>query len=95
MSGILLTAYSGAILGPIAKVLGWVMNGIYMAMYNLFGIEDVALSIILLTAVIYLCLLPLTIKQQKSFLVSFGTFCFLHIRASRVLQPAFFSRLPL
>ena len=41
------------------------MNGIYMAMYNLFGIEDVALSIILLTAVIYLCLLPLTIKQQK------------------------------
>lgn len=65
MSGILLTAYSGAILGPIAKVLGWVMNGIYMAMYNLFGIEDVALSIILLTAVIYLCLLPLTIKQQK------------------------------
>ncbi|MST75860.1 YidC/Oxa1 family membrane protein insertase [Roseburia sp. MUC/MUC-530-WT-4D] len=61
----LLTAYSGAILGPIAKVLGWVMNGIYMAMYNLFGIEDVALSIILLTAVIYLCLLPLTIKQQK------------------------------
>ena len=65
MSGIVLTAYSGAILGPIAKVLGWVMNGIYMAMYNLFGIEDVALSIILLTAVIYLCLLPLTIKQQK------------------------------
>ena len=40
MSGILLTAYSGAILGPIAKVLGWVMNGLYMAMYNLFGIED-------------------------------------------------------
>lgn len=65
MSGILLTAYSGAILGPIAKVLGWIMNGIYVGMYNVFGIEDVALSIILLTAVIYLCLLPLTIKQQK------------------------------
>ena len=65
MSGILLTAYSGAILGPIAKVLGWIMNGIYVGMYNIFGIEDVALSIILLTVVIYLCLLPLTIKQQK------------------------------
>lgn len=65
MSGILLTAYSGAILGPIAKVLGWIMNGIYVGMYNVFGIEDVALSIILLTVVIYLCLLPLTIKQQK------------------------------
>lgn len=65
MSGILLTAYSGAILGPIAKVLGWIMNGIYMAMYNLFGIEDVVLSIILLTILIYFCLLPFTIKQQK------------------------------
>lgn len=65
MSDILLTPYSGAILGPIAKFLGWVMNGIYMCMYNLFGIENIGLSIILLTILIYLCLLPLTIKQQK------------------------------
>ena len=34
-------------------------------MYKLFGIENIGLSIILLTIVIYLCLLPLTIKQQK------------------------------
>lgn len=65
MSGIVLTAYDGAILGPIAKLLGWVMNGIYLGMYKLFGIENIGLSIILLTIVIYLCLLPLTIKQQK------------------------------
>ena len=65
MSGIVLTAYDGAILGPIAKLLGWVMNGIYVGMYKLFGIENIGLSIILLTIVIYLCLLPLTIKQQK------------------------------
>lgn len=65
MTGIELTAYSGAILGPIAKFLGWVMNGIYMAMYNLFGIESIVLSIILLTILIYMCMLPLTIKQQK------------------------------
>lgn len=65
MSTIELTAYSGAILGPIAKFLGWIMNGIYNIMYQLFGIESVTLSIIIITIVIYMCLLPLTIKQQK------------------------------
>lgn len=65
MSAIELTAYSGAILGPIAKFLGWIMNGIYNIMYQLFGIESVTLSIIIITIVIYMCLLPLTIKQQK------------------------------
>lgn len=65
MSGVLLTAYSGAILGPIAKFLGWIMNGIYNLMYQVFGIEDVALSILIITILIYMCLLPLTIKQQK------------------------------
>ena len=56
MSDIILTAYDGAILGPIAKILGWIMNGIYNIVYNLFGFENVALSIILLTFVIYMCL---------------------------------------
>ncbi|MCM1430036.1 MAG: YidC/Oxa1 family membrane protein insertase [Muribaculaceae bacterium] len=41
------------------------MNGIYNIMYQLFGIESVTLSIIIITVVIYMCLLPLTIKQQK------------------------------
>lgn len=65
MSGIELTAYSGAILGPIAKFLGWIMNAIYMLMYNVFGIENIGLSILLLTIFIYSCMLPLTVKQQK------------------------------
>lgn len=65
MSDIVLTAYNGAILGPIAKALGWIMNGIYIGLYNLFGIESVTLSIIIITIIIYMCLLPLTIKQQK------------------------------
>ena len=65
MSGIVLTAYDGAILGPIAKALGWIMNGIYIGIYNLFGIESITLSIIIITILIYSCLLPLTIKQQK------------------------------
>lgn len=65
MSDIILTAYDGAILGPIAKVLGWIMNGIYLFMANVFGIENISLSIILFTIVIYMCLFPITYKQQK------------------------------
>ena len=63
MSDMLLTAYNGAILGPIAKVLGWVMNGIY-ALMSMIGIENVGLSIIIFTIVIYAILFPLTYKQQ-------------------------------
>lgn len=65
MTEIVLTQYSGKILGPIAQFLGWIMNGIYMLFSNVFGIENIGLSIIVLTMVIYICLLPLTIKQQK------------------------------
>lgn len=65
MSEILLTQYSGAILGPIAKGLGWVMNGIYTLLYNLTGIDNISISIILMTILIYVCLTPLTYKQQK------------------------------
>ena len=60
----LLTAYNGAILGPIAKFLGWIMNGMYILMENV-GISNVGLSIILFTIVIYLLMFPLTYKQQK------------------------------
>ena len=64
MSEMLLTAYDGAILGPIAKLLGWVMNGVYYLMDQI-GIGNVGLSIIIFTIIIYLLMLPLTIKQQK------------------------------
>ncbi len=64
MSGIVLTAYSGAILGPIAKFLGYIMNWIYEG-FKFLGIESVVLSIIVITIIIYMCMLPLTIKQQK------------------------------
>lgn len=64
MSEMLLTAYDGAILGPIAKLLGLLMNGVYYLMAQV-GIENVGLSIIIFTIVIYLLLFPLTYKQQK------------------------------
>ena len=65
MSDIILTAYDGAILGPIAKVLGWIMNAIYMFMVNTLGIENISLTIIIFTIIIYMCLFPITYKQQK------------------------------
>ncbi len=65
MATMILTQYSGSILGPIAKVLGWVMNWIYMFLSNVFGIENIGVTIIGLTILIYMCMLPFTIKQQK------------------------------
>lgn len=61
----LLTQNSGKILGPIAKVLGYLMNAIYAFLDKFLHIQNVGLTIILFTIVIYLCLLPLTYKQQK------------------------------
>lgn len=67
MSDILLTAYPGSILGPIAKLLGMLMDWIYSGISNITGgrVESVVLSIVIITIIIYMCLLPLTIKQQK------------------------------
>ena len=64
MTDILLTAYDGAILGPIAKLLGWIMNGIYILMDKV-GLNNVGLSIIIFTIVVYALMFPLTYKQQK------------------------------
>jgi len=64
LNTILLTQYDGAILGPIAKVLGVILNGIFWVLDKI-GIPNIGLSIILFTIVVYLLLMPLTIKQQK------------------------------
>ena len=59
-----MTQYDGMILGPIAKVLGLLMNGIFWVLDKI-GIPNIGLAIILFTIVIYALLTPLTIKQQK------------------------------
>ncbi len=64
MTGILLTKSSTFIIGPVATLLGYIMNAIFMVLDKI-GIPNIGLSIIIFTIVIYLCLLPLTIKQQK------------------------------
>jgi YidC/Oxa1 family membrane protein insertase len=55
---------SAGILEPIASLLGLIMNGIF-EFFNLFGIQNIALSIIIFTFIVRALMLPLTIKQQK------------------------------
>ncbi len=64
MKGVLLTQYQGKIVGPVAWLLGHLMNGIFNVL-NAIGLPNIGLAIIIFTIVIYLCLLPLTYKQQK------------------------------
>ena len=64
MLSILLTKDSSFIIGPIAVVIGKLMNGIFYVLSTL-GLPSIGLSIIIFTIIVYLCLLPLTVKQQK------------------------------
>lgn len=60
----LLTKSTTFLIGPIASLLGYLMDGIFWLL-NKMGIPNIGLAIILLTVVIYMALMPLTIKQQK------------------------------
>lgn len=64
MNFILLTQEDGMIMGPISKVLGWIMEGIFTVI-DAIGIPNIGLTIILFTIVVNLIMMPLTIKQQK------------------------------
>jgi len=64
MNFILLTQNSTPIIGQVAWLLGKIMNGIFNLL-DLVGIPNVGLAIIIFTIVIYLLMMPLTIKQQK------------------------------
>ena len=56
---------AGSILGPIATVLGYVMD-ILFRFTSRFGVFNVGLCIILFTIVMKTLMIPLTIKQQKT-----------------------------
>ena len=56
---------AGSILGPIATVLGYVMD-ILFRFTSSFGVFNVGLCIILFTIVMKTLMIPLTIKQQKT-----------------------------
>ena len=57
MTGILLTKDPGRIIGPIASLLGYIMEGIFFVLDKI-GLPNIGLAIILFTIVMYLLLLP-------------------------------------
>lgn len=61
---ILLTKSTTPILGWLASILGWLMNGIYFVLEKLH-IPNIGLAIILYTVIVYLLMTPLQIRQQK------------------------------
>ena len=50
---LILSQNARGILAPIARLLGYVINGIYELLYNLFHVQNVAVTIIIFTIVIY------------------------------------------
>jgi len=60
----LLTKTTTFIIGPVATLLGYIMNAIFWLQEQI-GIANIGLCIILFTIVIYMLMTPLTIKQQK------------------------------
>lgn len=61
---ILLSVSTTPVIGRIAQLLGWIMNGIYWVL-DAISIPNVGLAIILYTVITYLLLTPIQIKQQK------------------------------
>lgn len=61
----LLTQKDGLIMGPLSRLIGWILNNIYNLLSNV-GIESIAISIIILTFVVRLCIYPLSVKSTKS-----------------------------
>ncbi|MGN8655388.1 YidC/Oxa1 family membrane protein insertase [Blautia obeum] len=61
---ILATKSGTPIIGQIAVVMGWIMNAIYKVL-DAVGIQNIGLCIIIFSILIYLCMTPLQIKQQK------------------------------
>ena len=61
---ILATKSSTPIIGQLATVMGWIMDGIYKLL-NIFGIQNIGICIIIFSILIYALMTPLQIKQQK------------------------------
>ena len=66
MKTTVLTKSNVFIIGPVATLLGFIINALYLFLSGAFNIQNIGLCIILFTIVINVLMLPLTIKQQKS-----------------------------
>ena len=62
---VLATKSGTPIIGQVASVMGWIMDGIYKMLDGLFGVQNLGLCIIIFSIIIYLLMTPLQIKQQK------------------------------
>ena len=62
---LLATKISTPIIGQLASLMGYIMDGIYRVLNGLFGIQNLGLCIIIFSIIIYLLMTPLQIKQQK------------------------------
>lgn len=60
----LVLTQSDGFIGFIAKILGYIMDFIYNVLDSV-GIANIGLCIVLFTIIMYLLMLPMTIKQQK------------------------------
>ena len=61
---VILTTYQGAILGPIARLLGIILETLYRVLSHV-GIENTGICIIIFTFLVNALMLPMQIKQQK------------------------------
>ncbi|MDO5363003.1 MAG: YidC/Oxa1 family membrane protein insertase [Eubacteriales bacterium] len=61
---ILATKSGTPIIGQVASVMGWIMDGIYRIL-DAIGIHNLGLCIIIFSIIIYALMTPLQIKQQK------------------------------
>ena len=59
-----LTKSTTFIIGPIAELIGIIMNFIFDILGKI-GLPNLGLSIIIMTILIYMLMLPLTVRQQK------------------------------
>lgn len=64
MNFAILTTYQGEILGPIARLLGKILEWLYLGMAQV-GVENVGICMILFTFIVNGLMIPLTFKQQK------------------------------
>lgn len=62
---ILATKSGIPLLGQVADILGYLMDGIFKVVNGLFGIENIGLCIIIFTLIAYLLMTPLQVRQQK------------------------------
>ena len=61
MDMILLTKSSVPIIGQVASIMGWIMDGIYRVL-DLVGIQNLGLCIIIFSIIIYALMTPLQVK---------------------------------